>query len=112
MPGYVCKECGELVWAEPGREIRSAAAHAQEAGHANAGLTHPDSAPARQMQWRSPRRSSTPSARQSQDGLPSQRRVFFGLAVLVLAFIAAVSIAEALEDDPPAFQSCHTRVAC
>jgi hypothetical protein len=111
MPGYVCKMCGEPVWAEPGREIRTAAAHAQKVGHANAGLTHPDRARARQAQWAGRRRPSVPPARQP-GGFPSQRRVFFGLTLLVAAFIAAVSIAEAIDDDPPAFTSCRERIAC
>ncbi|WP_122614461.1 hypothetical protein [Streptomyces sp. Tu 4128] len=112
MPGYVCKLCGEPVWADPGREIRSAAAHAKESGHANAGLTHPHSAHARQVRWTPSRRPSPQPVPQARGGFPSQRRVFFGLGVLVVAVVAAVSIAEAVDNDPPAFQSCHTRVAC
>jgi hypothetical protein len=110
MPGYVCKMCGEPVWAELGREIRTAAEHAREAGHANAGLTHPDSAHARQVRWVGPRRSSTPPSRPPREEFPSSRRVFFGLGVLALAFVAAVAIADAVDDDPPTFTSCRERV--
>jgi hypothetical protein len=109
VPGYVCKMCGEPVWAEPGREIRTAALHAQEAGHANAGLTHPDSTHARQTRWTGPRGTGAPRAGQPQRALPSQRRVFFALVLWALAFVAAVSIAKAIDDAPPAFLSCHER---
>ncbi|QLJ05896.1 hypothetical protein HZZ00_36045 [Streptomyces sp. NEAU-sy36] len=76
----------------------------------NAGLTHPDSIHARQTRWTGPRGTGTPRASQPRGAFPSQRRVFFGLAMLALAFIAAVSIAEAVDDDPPAFTSCRERV--
>ncbi|WP_157847007.1 hypothetical protein [Streptomyces achromogenes] len=110
MPDYVCKLCGEPVSAEFGREIRAAVAHAQKAGHANAGLTHPNSIHARTTRWTGPRRATAPRPGQPQGSFPSQRRVVFGLVLLGLAFVAGVTIAEAVDDDPPAFLGCHERV--
>lgn len=102
MPALVCKACGDWVWAEPGREIRSAAAHAREAGHANAGLALASSEHARGSRWntlrpRSERADS--SLRRRWEGLPLSTRVVIALTLWLLAFVAAVAISDAGSHD-------------
>jgi hypothetical protein len=116
MPAYVCKVCGADVWAESGREIRTAAQHSEEAGHFNGGLCHPDSAHARHVRSRRPtpgftvRPSSSPAHGRWQS-LPRQLRAVIALVIIGFAAVAGTALAGAL-DDSPDFLSCQERATC
>ncbi|MGX1886713.1 hypothetical protein [Streptomyces sp. NPDC055287] len=107
MPAYVCTLCGESVWAEPGREIRSAAAHAKEAGHANVGLTHANTRHAPRIRPAAPGFAAQPSRsslRARWDGLRLSTRGAIAVGLFALAAIAGVQLAD---DEPPPRTGCH-----
>ncbi|MFJ4835790.1 hypothetical protein ACIP79_38700 [Streptomyces sp. NPDC088747] len=120
MPAYayVCKVCGDDVWAETGHEIRTSIQHSKDAGHTAGGLCVPDSAHARQLRAHHPvsgftarQAAPSPRARRWWDALPLQLRALAFLITVGLAIVASSALSDAL-DDTPSFINCHERIAC
>lgn len=104
MAAYICKACGDTVWAEPGREMRTVSAHAREAGHPNRGLTHPASKVVAAQRRAGGRRPPQPERRSwgtRWRGLPLSARVIAVLCLLALALTYGLWLADTGKDPDP-----------